>query len=106
MDYVPDLERLGYVLRLREPAWHEHRLLKHERPSVNLHVFSRGSPEHERMLLFRDWLRAHDEDRALYERTKRALAGRERVYMQSYADAKSAVIEAILVRAVAAWDAG
>jgi GrpB-like predicted nucleotidyltransferase (UPF0157 family) len=104
--YVPDLERLGYVLRLREPDWHEHRLLKRERPSVNLHVFSWGSPEHERVLRFRDWLRAHEEDRALYERTKRALAGREWVTMQGYADAKSAVIEAILARAFAARDAG
>jgi GrpB-like predicted nucleotidyltransferase (UPF0157 family) len=104
--YVPDLERLGYVLRLREPAWHEHRLLKHEHPSVNLHIFTWGSPEHERMMLFRDWLRAHEEDRALYERTKRALTGREWVYMQDYADAKSPVIEAILGRAFAARDGG
>jgi GrpB-like predicted nucleotidyltransferase (UPF0157 family) len=104
--YVPDLERLGYVLRLREPDWHEHRLLKHERPSVNLHVFSRGSPEHERVVTFRDWLRAHEEDRALYERAKRALASREWVSMQDYADAKSEVIAAILGRAVAARVAG
>jgi len=104
--YVPDLERLGYVLRIREPAWHEHRLLKRERPSVNLHVFSRGSPEHERVVRFRDWLRTHEEDRALYEQTKRELAGREWVNMQGYADAKSPVIEAILARAFAARDAG
>jgi GrpB-like predicted nucleotidyltransferase (UPF0157 family) len=104
--YVPDLERLGYVLRTREPDWYEHRLLKHERPSVNLHVFSQGSPEHERMVRFRDWLRTHEEDRALYERTKRALARREWVYIQDYADAKSAVIAAILGRAVAARDTG
>lgn len=97
--YVPDLERLGYLLRLREPAWHKHRLLKRERPHVNLHVFTWGSPEHERVARFRDWLRAHEEDRALYERTKRELASHEWVTMQGYADAKSPVIEAILGRA-------
>src|SRR5690349_7844108 len=25
--YLPDLERIGYVLRGREPSWHQHRLL-------------------------------------------------------------------------------
>ncbi len=104
--YVPNLERIGYVLRIREPEWHERRLLKRASPNVNLHVFSRGSPETERVLLFRDWLRAHDEDRARYERTKRELAGREWSYVQDYADAKSEVVEAILVRAFAAQDAG
>src|SRR5690242_6759957 len=37
--YVPALERAGYVLRVREPDWSEHRLLKDTNPSVNLHVF-------------------------------------------------------------------
>src|SRR6266566_2893103 len=26
--YVPDLEAAGYVLRIREPDWHEHRVFK------------------------------------------------------------------------------
>ena len=25
--FVPDLERAGHTLRIREPAWHEHRML-------------------------------------------------------------------------------
>ena len=97
--YVPALERAGYVLRIREPDWFEHRLLKSTNPSVNLHVFSRGSAEVERMLRFRDHLRANTSDRELYERTKRELAGREWTYVQHYADAKSDVVEAILARA-------
>ena len=40
-------------------------------PSVNLHGFASGSPEAEKMLLFRDWLRSHPEDRDLYEQTER-----------------------------------
>jgi GrpB-like predicted nucleotidyltransferase (UPF0157 family) len=98
--YVTPLEAAGYVLRIREPEWHQHRVLKGPDTDINLHVFSRGSGEIDRMLRFRDWLRAHD-DRALYERTKRDLATREWKYVQNYADAKTEVVEAILARAQA-----
>jgi GrpB-like predicted nucleotidyltransferase (UPF0157 family) len=53
------------------------------------------------MLAFRDWLRSHDEDRILYERTKRELAARDWKYVQHYADAKTEVVEAIIARASA-----
>src|SRR6186997_1150117 len=67
----------GYALRIREPRWHEHRLLEHTDPATNLHVFSRGCPEIDRMLQLRDWLRTHDADRDLYARTKRELVRRD-----------------------------
>jgi len=98
-DYVPALEAEGYELRIREPDWYEHRVLKKAEPNVNLHVFSAGCVEIERMLAFRDHLRADEADRALYERTKRALAARNWAYVQDYADAKSEVVEAIIARA-------
>jgi GrpB-like predicted nucleotidyltransferase (UPF0157 family) len=97
--YVPALKAVGYVLRVREPEWFEHRLLKDSDASVNVHVFSLGCPEIERMLLFRDWLRRNEADRALYERSKRELAQKEWRYVQHYADAKSDVVEQILARA-------
>jgi hypothetical protein len=49
----------------------------------------------DRMIAFRDWLRAHAEDRAPYEREKRALASRQWRHVQNYADAKTEVIERI-----------
>lgn len=52
------------------------------------------------MVGFRDWLRAHDDDRDLYFAAKRELAGREWKYVQNYADAKSAVVREILTRAL------
>ena len=97
--YVPALEEAGYVLAIREPDWHEHRLLKGSDPTVNLHVFSYGSSEVERMLAFRDRLRTNEAERVLYERTKRELAQRTWTYVQDYADAKTQVVEAILARA-------
>ena len=97
--YVPPLEAAGYVLAIREPHWYEHRVFKGPDTNVNLHVFSPGTPELERMVGFRDWLRTHDDDRDLYERTKRELAVREWRYVQNYADAKTAVVEEIIARA-------
>ena len=96
--YVPALEAAGYVLRIREPEWFEHRLLKGADPSVNLHVFPAGCPESERMLRFRDHLRTDERDRELYLRTKRQLAAQTWKHVQHYADAKSEVVEAILTR--------
>ncbi len=100
--YVQALEAAGYTLTIREPDWFEHRVLKDVEPSVNLHVFSAGSPEIERMLRFRDWLRANPQDRDLYERTKRELGARTWAYVQDYADAKGEVVEGILARALSA----
>ena len=97
--YVPPLEAIGYELRVREPDWYEHRMLRGFDPPVNLHVFSQGCEEVAQMLLLRDWLRTHDDDRDLYARTKRELAAKEWKYVQNYADAKSEVVQAILRRA-------
>ncbi len=96
--YVSDLERAGYALHIREPDWYEHRCLKGTDPSVNLHVFSIGCIEIERMIGFRDWLRSHPEDRELYANTKRQLAQRDWKYTQDYADAKTDVVEEIMAR--------
>jgi GrpB-like predicted nucleotidyltransferase (UPF0157 family) len=98
-DYLPALDAAGYVLRIREPDWHEHRCFKGPDTNVNLHVFSPGSVELERMVGFRDWLRTHDDDREVYERTKRELAAKEWQFVQNYADAKTTIVEEIIARA-------
>src|SRR5438552_1931610 len=97
--YVPALEAAAYVLYIREPDWYEHRLFKGPDTDINLHVFSPGCPEIDRMLLFRNWLRSNASDRRLYERTKRELARGDWKYTQNYADAKTEVVEEILARA-------
>ena len=96
--YVPALETAGYVLRIREPNWYEHRMFKGPDTDINLHVFSSGCPEVDRMLMFGVWLRCNADDRDLYARTKAALSQKEWKYVQNYADAKTAVIEQIIAR--------
>jgi GrpB-like predicted nucleotidyltransferase (UPF0157 family) len=97
--YVPALEAAGYRFVLREADWFEHRLMVRDQPPVNLHVFSVGCSEIDQMTGFRDWLRTHDDDRALYERVKRELAERDWAIVQDYADAKTDIVAEIKRRA-------
>jgi GrpB-like predicted nucleotidyltransferase (UPF0157 family) len=104
--YLPDLERAGFELRVREPDWLEHRCLRKRVASgadrdVNLHVLSPGIADEEidRILSFRNWLRANPADRDHYAAVKRELAARDWKFVQNYADAKTDVIEEIIARA-------
>lgn len=96
--YLPDLEAVGYDLRVREPR---HRCLRIGEPEepVNLHCYPPEHPETRKYLVFRDRLRADPDDRLLYEATKRSLANREWRDMNYYAEAKQPVIDEILERA-------
>ena len=97
--YVPAMESAGYVLKIRERDWHQHRLFKGPDTDLNLHVYSFGCPEMDKMIMFRDWLRSNETDRELYEHTKRELANQTWKYVQNYADAKTSVVEEIVARA-------
>jgi GrpB-like predicted nucleotidyltransferase (UPF0157 family) len=99
--YLPVLEAAGYVLRVREPGFHEHRMLRTPAKDVHIHVFSHGSSEIDRHLLFRDRLRTNLQDRQLYKETKQKLATQSWSDMNAYADAKTEVIEQIIMAAKA-----
>lgn len=94
--YVPPLCDAGYELRIREPEFFEHRMLRTARRDVHLHVFGPDAAEVDRMLTFRGILRADSSEAQRYERVKRRLVGSEWPTMQHYADAKSDVINDIL----------
>lgn len=94
--YLPGLEAAGYVLRVREPDWYEHRMFRPPEKDVHVHVFSAGCLEIQRVLTFRDRLRRDPYDRNRYERLKRELAAKEWPDMNAYAEAKTEVIESII----------
>ena len=99
--YVPALEDQGFVLTVREPWWHEHRMLRHHAPRTNLHVHPAGSVEPVRMVLFRDWLRTHPDDRELYASAKRAAAAAATAageHVMQYNARKQAVVRDIYAR--------
>jgi len=94
--YLPALESAGYELRVREPNFYEHRMLRTPAKDVHIHVYSVGVPEIERNIAFRDRLRTHPDDRKRYEETKRTLAKQSWSNMDAYAQAKTEVIETII----------
>lgn len=104
--YLPALEAAGYELRVREPGFWQHRMLRTPARDVHVHVFPPDTPEIDRYLLFRDRLRAEAGERELYEATKRDLAARDWPTVQHYAEAKTEVVEAIITRARLTSDAG
>jgi GrpB-like predicted nucleotidyltransferase (UPF0157 family) len=114
--WLPHLEAAGFVLTVREPWWHGHRMLRgggrsddavsprDGGPAANLHVFGPDSPELVKHVVFRDWLRASAEDRDLYATTKRAAvaASGEDSTVMEYNARKQAVIREIYDRAFSA----
>lgn len=99
-DYVDDLVSHGYILRIKEPDFENHHMFLGPDTDIHLHVFSQGSKEIEKYLLFRNYLRAHQEARELYANTKKTLAKKKWKYVQNYADAKSDVVQKILSDAI------
>jgi len=100
--YLPALEAAGFELRVREPDFDRHRMLRTPEKDVHVHVFPPESGEICRYLLFRDRLRTDAADRELYAAEKRRLAAQDWTTMQHYAEAKTVVVEAIIARAAVA----
>ena len=71
-------------------------MFKSSENPVNLHVFSGGWPEIERMVRFRDRLRSSKDDREPYARTKRALADWEWKYTHNCIDAKTGMVKEVM----------
>ncbi|MDF7640960.1 GrpB family protein [Bifidobacterium sp. ESL0784] len=100
--YVPALEKAGFRLVIREPWWYGHRMFHGDVPACNLHVWSLGSPEAMRHLIFRNWLRRNADDRNLYLAVKREAASRTTAVgglVSDYNRRKQETIRAIYERA-------
>ncbi len=97
--YLPQLEAAGYLLRVREPDWNEHRMFCTPEKDVHIHIYSAGCQEIQRNLIFRDRLRRNIHDRRRYEQTKRQLAATNLPDHQAYTDAKTDVIESVIAAA-------
>ena len=104
-DYVPALEAAGFRLRVREPWWHGHRVLRADEPPCNLHVFGFDSPELIKHRIFRDWLRGNPGDRDRYAAIKRQAAADANAageHVMQYNARKQQIIREIYHRAFTA----
>lgn len=97
--YLPALQDAGYELRVREADFDEHRMVRTPDRDVHVHVFPPWSQEIDRYLILRDHLIASRRARAAYAARKRELADREWPTMTHYAEAKGALIEALIAEA-------
>lgn len=100
--YVPALESVDLLLHIREPDWDEHRMLTRPDRSVNLHVFGPTATEPPRLVLFRDWLRVHPEDRDAYGALKVDLAARGFDRVMDYNNHKAELVYDLYEKAFAA----
>ncbi|MBN8233878.1 GrpB family protein [Halobacillus kuroshimensis] len=67
----------------------------------HVHVFEVGSPEIERHLVFRDYLRTHDAERNAYGRLKKQLAQAHRFNIDAYIEGKGGFVQQLQQDA---WD--
>ncbi|MDQ4053224.1 MAG: GrpB family protein [Actinomycetota bacterium] len=100
--YLTDLEAAGFVLRVREPDWEEHRMVRGAEPASNVHIFGPGAVESARQVALRDWLIAHSDDQERYAALKRDLAARGFTDVMLYNNAKAGLIYDIYERIFAA----
>nr|WP_227467200.1 GrpB family protein [Nocardioides lijunqiniae] len=101
VSYLPALVAAGFVHTIREPWWHEHRMLLLASPRACLHVFGPDCPEVVRHRMFHDWLVAHPDDRDRYAAAKHEaalLTGSADGQGVDYHRHKSATVRAIYER--------
>jgi len=68
--YASALEKAAYVLLICEPEWNDDRMFNGPDTDVNIHVYTVGCPEVDRMLAFRNWLRGNESDRRLKDQAR------------------------------------
>jgi GrpB-like predicted nucleotidyltransferase (UPF0157 family) len=98
--YRAPLEGLGYGYR-HDPDNAEHEYFFRDEGGVRayqIHVCPNGSGWERSHLAFRDHLRTHPEDAAIYEALKRELARRFPLSMDKYLDHKEPWIQPLVAR--------
>jgi GrpB-like predicted nucleotidyltransferase (UPF0157 family) len=103
--YAPALEALGVSLRSRDAAHRYFRPPPGLPRVVHVHVCRFGGAWEREHLLFRDYLRAHDDVRDAYGALKRELATQFADDRIGYTEAKGAFIRSAL-QAAEQWQAG
>lgn len=100
--YISALGTLGMRMVIREPWWHGHRMFVDDHGAANIHIWPDGAAEPVRHILFRDWLRTHQDDLERYAQVKRNLSVEFNDEPDRYNLAKNTVIDQIYARIFAA----
>ncbi|HSF84035.1 MAG TPA: GrpB family protein [Acidimicrobiia bacterium] len=100
--YVPGLALAGVNLRSRDSAHRYFRPPPAEPRTVHVHVCESGGTWEREHLLFRDYLRAHDDVRDAYARLKAELAATSSADRLAYGEGKGPFIRSAMA-AAEAW---
>jgi GrpB-like predicted nucleotidyltransferase (UPF0157 family) len=101
--YVPQIERAGVQLRTRDALHRFFRPFAGQPREVHVHACPAGSEWEREHLLFRDYLRSHNDARDAYARVKQEAAQVWSDDRIAYTEAKTGVILALL-DAAETWD--
>jgi GrpB-like predicted nucleotidyltransferase (UPF0157 family) len=99
-EYKKRLEKLGYHHHSHEDDADRLFLWKGEPRTHHLHIVEYATWEHQRHLLFRDYLRNHPDVAQQYENVKRELAEIFKTNRPAYTRGKTAFIKSIMAFAV------
>ncbi len=102
--FVKPLRNLDYVYWAENPKQDRMFFVKGMPPfgsrrTHHVHV-TEAQGEMWQRLAFRDYLRAHPEEAAIYEQLKRRLATEHRTDREAYTDAKSAYVESVMQKTI------
>jgi len=102
-EYIRRLEPLGYQHVSHKDDAIRLFFCKGTAHAYHLHIVERGSWEHRRHLLFRDYLRAHPETAQVYGELKQELADRFATDRPSYTKNKTTFVKAVTAIAAEEW---
>jgi GrpB-like predicted nucleotidyltransferase (UPF0157 family)/GNAT superfamily N-acetyltransferase len=99
-EFIPKMQQLGfeYITKYEDTVPERRYFVKRETANtlkIHVHSFELANEHWCRHLLFRDYLRVHDEVRDAYYQTKKELAQKEWNEANDYADAKTGSIRKI-----------
>lgn len=93
---IPTMEKLGYESRGEYGLLFRHYFVKKQNEqSFNIHIYEENSPDIERHLKFRDWMRTHSDSREAYQALKIDLAAKFPYDIFNYVMGKDEFIESI-----------
>ena len=102
-DVIATIESSGYLYRGDAGTVGGHILVRESQPAVrthHVHIVALNDPQWRAYLALREWLRAHPEARAVYERVKQRLAADHRDDRRAYTRGKGEAIAGLLRDAV------
>ena len=106
--FVAPMIALGYIYMPEYESWLPGELFFRKGPpgpwTHHVHVMALSHPRWQKLVLFRDYLRAHPEAAQAYAAIKRELAGASKDDIAAYRDGKTAFVEATTAQALA-WGA-